>query len=264
MISLQETAIRSQLYPFHKPINFHIFTTINSTNQYLKQNHCPKDSIEICLAEEQTAGRGRFGRQWVSPFGENIYFSYSCNVLVDIAELSGLSLAVGLGVLQSLEVSNLIAPILIKWPNDLIWENKKLGGILIESLPEQDGSLKVIIGIGLNINSDPKQQILTDKPYTSLYEISGKKWDRNYLVAQLIRYLEANLGFFLKSGFAWFAKEWQKVDYLYGKPIEIYQSKKILKGFAWGVNSLGELCIEDEQGKKRCVSSGEASISGFE
>lgn len=136
-------------------IEIRVFDVIDSTNTYLKQHAFLPMTPVACIAETQTQGRGRFNRNWHSPKGENIYLSLSYYFNKSVQALSGLSLMVGLSVCKAIEaVCELPVPLMVKWPNDIMACQKKLGGILIEIYQTQATSCQVIIGIGLNVNME--------------------------------------------------------------------------------------------------------------
>lgn len=262
MKPLDEQLIRQHLDNklFTKQTNLHLFATIDSTNQFLKEL-AHNASIDICCAEKQTRGRGRFGRQWVSPFGENIYCSSRWELNCCLSHLSGLSLVVGLAILATLQDINIHQDIRIKWPNDILWGAKKLCGILIEIIAETNSCAQVIIGIGMNVNTATHEQPLPDKPWCSLYEITGTYFDRNSLLANLIYHLDQYLEKFLSMGFSAFSHDWQKVDYLQGQFIKVSQPTGSISGYACGINELGQLCLRDELGKMHYLSIGDTSLS---
>lgn len=261
MQALDEQLIRHYLAnkPFTKALDFHLFASIDSTNRFLK-DFSHGTSLTICCAETQTNGRGRFGRHWISPFGENIYFSSRWELHCCLSHLSGLSLVVGLAILASLHDSNIQENLQLKWPNDVLWGDKKLCGILIEIIAETNGCAQVIIGIGINVNTATQHEILIGKPWCSLYEITGHHFDRNVILANLIYQLDRHLEQFLQQGFAAFSSHWQEVDYLLGKQIAVAQPNGLITGQACGVNELGQLCLKDEQGTLHYLSSGDASL----
>lgn len=237
----------------------HLFSSIDSTNRYLKElPHT--NTIPICCAEFQTQGRGRFGRNWYSPFGENIYCSSRWQVPYDLGKLSGLSLVTSLAVLAALNQFNQNQQIKIKWPNDILWQGKKLCGSLIEIIAESHAHAQVIIGIGLNVNSDTQNNTLLDKPWCSLYEITQKTHDRNELIALLITQLDNYLQRFFKEDFNVFLHEWASHDYLYGKEITVTQTNKTLTGSACGINEIGQLILKDKQGYAHLLSSGDTTL----
>jgi len=244
---------------FPEPFNVHLFSTIDSTNRYLKE--LPKSqNLEICCAEQQTQGRGRFDRQWHSPFGENIYFSGRWSLHCDLNKLSGLSLVISLATLAMLKELSPNEEIKVKWPNDILWQDKKLCGSLIEIQAESNGQIHVIIGIGLNVNSDTKNNPLPDKRWCSLYEIQSRQFDRNLLIANLLIKLQNYLTLFINNGLASFIEEWNKSDYLAGKQITVTQSGNSIVGTALGINPQGQLLLKDEQGIVHHLSSGDTTL----
>lgn len=241
------------------PYKLHVFTSIDSTNRYLKE--LPSSSfVDICCAELQTQGRGRFGRHWHSPFGENIYCSSRWSLSCDLSKLSGLSLVTSLAIRATLDEFYKGTEIKIKWPNDILWQDKKLCGSLIEIIAESNGTAQVIIGIGLNVNSDTKDHHLPDKPWCSLYELSNKRYNRNELIACLITQLHRYIIQFINNDLGIFMSEWRKHDYLQGKQITVTQGQGELSGIARGINNSGQLILRDNKEKEHLLSSGDTSL----
>ncbi|WP_419420938.1 biotin--[acetyl-CoA-carboxylase] ligase [Legionella sp. D16C41] len=259
-IALSEPAIRGYLQElnFEDEFALHLFAEIDSTNRYLK-DLSDNSAIAICCAETQTKGRGRFGRTWHSPFGENIYFSGRWQLDCCLSQLSGLSLVVSLAILTSLKWSNIHEDVRLKWPNDLIWQHKKLAGVLIEIIAETNGCIQLIIGIGINVNTIKQNSLTT--PWCSLYEITHNYADRNQLIANLIKSLDIFLKQFLIQGFKPFQEQWQEVDYLDGHHISVFQHNNSLSGYACGVNEQGQLHLIDDKGKEHFLSAGDTSLS---
>lgn len=265
MTLLNEHAIKQALQRegFHQPISLHILPSIDSTNRYLRDLQT-QDSLEVCCAEMQTHGRGRFNRTWFSPYGDNIYISTRWSFKQTTMDLSSLSLLVSIALMRTLELWQLTEHIRIKWPNDLLWQDKKLSGVLIESTHDISGTIFVVIGIGINVNLDPSDKIglaNIDSPWCSLYEICHRKLDRNELIAQLLIQLDHHICQFQNQGFTPFMRLWQQWDYLKGQYVEVTQYNHIISGLALGVTEQGALIIEDEHRHLHYVSSGEASIS---
>lgn len=262
MIPLDEQLIRQHLASRHftRSLNFHLFADIGSTNQFLKEL-IDDTAINLCCAEKQSQGRGRFGRQWLSPFGENIYFSGRWELNCCLSRLSGLSLVVGLAILASLADAEIHQDIRLKWPNDIMWQGKKLCGILIEIIAETNSCAQIIIGIGMNVNFATQEQALSDKPWCSLYEITNDYFDRNILIANLILRLNQYLDKFLENGFPAFIEEWLAADYLRDQQITVTQPTGSISGQACGVNELGQLCLLDQQGKLHYLSAGDTSLN---
>jgi BirA family biotin operon repressor/biotin-[acetyl-CoA-carboxylase] ligase len=260
-ILLDKQAIVSELEHagFKDLFNIHVFASIDSTNRYLKELP-PTPMIDVCCAESQTQGRGRFGRQWHSPFGENIYCSSRWQLNTDLAKLSGLSLVISLAIMDVLSDIHTNQPIKIKWPNDILWGNKKLCGILIEITAESNGRAQVIIGVGLNVNSDTENKPLPDKPWCSLYEMTQTIHNRNQLIAKLIISMNAYIAQFLEHDLDFFMNEWKQFDYLANKNITINQGGEFLSGVARGIDRTGLLLLEQPDGIIHPIASGDASL----
>jgi len=164
-------------------IDIELFDTIDSTNDYLlthKKNNC------ICLAEHQTKGKGQLGRKWHSPHGENIYLSYRTTLQKPMNEIGELSIKIGEAVCDTLNKFGIDKGLTLKWPNDVLFEGKKLAGILIEVQPGADNTSHVVFGVGLNVNLMSDESNRISQPWTSMQLISGKYLDRNRVVASLI------------------------------------------------------------------------------
>lgn len=234
--------------------------SIDSTNNYLNRN--TKSLIpHICIAEHQTSGRGRFSREWYSPFGKNIYFSMQHSLKQDISQLGGLSLAIGIMVCKVIEgVCKLPNRLMLKWPNDITYNGKKVAGVLIEVRAEINGNCSVVIGIGINVNMPITSQVNFQQDWTSLIQITGTSQDRNNICAALIDKLALGIEQYLFSGFKNYMPEWKKRDSLFGKLIQIQDGNKIFKGVASGVDLQGHLLINLENGTKRAFAAGEATL----
>lgn len=262
---LDEHLIRSHLHTldFSELVDCHVFPSIDSTNRYLKELPNSQAPIVLCCAETQTQGRGRLQRVWYSPATENIYCSIRWNFPKNTTALSALSLVVSLAVLQSLQTLNIASGISIKWPNDLIWQDKKLCGILIETTQSDPQHLNIVVGIGLNVNSDPNAHITDqapNKPWCSLYQITQQHLDRNWLIAHILMTTHRYLNIFKKEEFTPFLELWNKSDYLFGKQVQIDQTQEVIRGIAQGITAQGELVVLDEDQKQRRITCGEASI----
>lgn len=261
LLLLNEQRIKEHLALLNNnsPINMHVFSSVDSTNRYLKDLPA-SPALEVCCAEQQTQGRGRFGRQWISPFGENIYCSSRWNFNCDLSRLSGLSLVTSLSVLTTLNELYSSSDFKIKWPNDIFWKDKKICGCLIEISAESNSNAQVIIGIGLNTNTDTQNQPLPDKPWCSLFEITHQQYDRNIIIAKLLFNLKKYITTFLHYNLDAFMDEWSRSDYLAGKHITVTQSLKSISGIAQGINHSGQLVLKDNEGVIHYCSSGDTSL----
>jgi BirA family biotin operon repressor/biotin-[acetyl-CoA-carboxylase] ligase len=268
-----------------------IFGSIPSTNDQVKTQvktqvrensvgNSPSNfnEIQCCLAEHQTQGRGRFDRTWVSPFGKNLMLSAKILINKDMSSLGGISLCISLAILKALQelgIFDFAGRLGCKWPNDILYvppnnsqyvqyaEAQKLSGVLIEAFAEGHGVTELIIGIGLNINMPEEAENLIKKisqPWTSLQKITGKLQDRSQVSALVIKNLKQVLKQFLEFGFESFQEEWSKYDLLLDKKISLKIGDQEVSGISRGVDAFGHLKIEDEYGKIKGYSSGEASV----
>lgn len=241
---------------FQNQFEFYQYESIDSTNQFLKDLTTSSHKIQCCIAEMQTAGRGRFGRAWFSPLGENIYFSLKVNL--GQTNLSGLSLTMSLAVIATLKQFIHLQP-LVKWPNDILINQKKCCGILLEAV--QDA---IIIGIGINVNSElPKESPDPRKPWCSLFQVTGQRFNRNDIIGQLIVEILHYIEVFKQRGFAYFIQEWNSVDFLYNKVISVKNFNQEITGVAKGINEFGQLMLKDSQEEMHQLTSGDTSLLTF-
>lgn len=239
-------------------INIEVVENIDSTNSYLKRNmDVPKR--RICIAETQSGGRGRMGNAWHSPFGQNIHMSYVYPFKKDVSELNGLSLVVSIAMLEAIKELGIYNDIMLKWPNDGIYDGKKLMGNLIEVQSEAYGESIAIIGLGVNVNMLGCKDDAISQSWTSLQKIFGKSIDRNLLCIALIHSLNFTLEQFAKYGLKEFILKWKELDCLYDKQIQL-NNGEFLSGVAKGINELGNLLLELPSGEIRAFSSGETKI----
>ncbi|MDF2940158.1 MAG: birA [Gammaproteobacteria bacterium] len=233
--------------------------SLPSTQDHLRSKLDTLNKPTVCLAEQQTAGRGQYvNRQWASPFAANIYLSYLYFSHKKLHKLEGLSLVVGLAIVQVIKELGL--EVKIKWPNDVFCHDKKLAGILVEAFNDKEAGSKVIIGIGLNVNmsKDETQQIT--QAWTSLSNESGKHYDRNLIVTALMTRLHSDLQRFEQEGLPGFMAHWQQSDWLYNKKLTVQFGSEQICGLAKGINEQGHLLLELESGEIREFVSGQISI----
>ena len=236
-----------------------VLPTVDSTADHLTRwwKSRPGDG-RICIAEHQTSGRGRKGRKWVSPFGANLYFSLGLNLPMGLSALGGLSLAVGIGLTRFLNEYTQ-QRVRLKWPNDLLVNNKKLAGILVEASGDSNDNSFLNIGIGINWDMREEHIGEIDQPWVNLKEILDKDICRNEILAKILLQLDDVLNNYIESGFDSFRKEWSSYSAFYGKPVVIHTHQGKVVGSEVGIDKSGAIKIKTTDGEKRYFS-GEVSL----
>lgn len=232
----------------------------DSTNRYLMEK-LPKENIHghIVLAEYQSAGRGSKGdRSWVSPFAAGIYMSMGWHFDTYPESFTALSLCAGVAVSRALARTG-IKGISLKWPNDVIGLDRKLGGILIESRGITTGHCDVVLGTGINYQFPSHLRDTIDQPYTDLAGISRNLPSRNRLAGMIISELISMLNEYNLYGFGKFIQEWRELDHFAGKDAALIFSDKTLNGRVLGIDDNGMLSMSID-GKKKQFTSGELSL----
>lgn len=239
-----------------------IHDRIDSTNRYLAEL-APQQAISgrVCFAEHQTAGKGRRGRQWVSPFGSNIYLSILWRFQQGYAGTAGLSLAIGVAVIRALQRQR-ITGIGLKWPNDIYSQGKKLGGILIEISGESDGPCAAVIGLGLNLFLPETEAESITQAWTDLSKVAGQTpLSRNSLAGSLLNQLLAVLAEFETVGINAYLDEWRRYDCLKDQAATLFTGEQAFAGMLRGIDDNGLLLLEHANGRIQAFASGEVSFS---
>ena len=244
-----------------KVVSLDVQAEVDSTNTRLLDTD-PAQDPQLLLAEFQTAGRGRRGRQWRSPFAANLYLSLAWSFPSWPRNLTALPLAIGMACAQTLRETGLAA-VGIKWPNDLYLDGRKLGGILIEHRGEAGGNCRVVIGIGLNVAMSDQQADGIDQPWTALQPALLSRGlpavSRNALASALIEQLLKTLNRFAEQGFDSFAAEWPAYDLAQGRPVRVLQADRQFEGIGRGVDAQGALIVE-AMDQLHTLHSGEISL----
>lgn len=261
--------------------NLEIFNTITSTNDYLLNHSSEKKEETIaCFAERQTQGKGRRGRAWISPFAKNIYLSLLWHFPSDPSTLSGLSLAVALAVVSALKEYGVTKHIRVKWPNDVLWKNQKLAGILIELSCEAHNTCRTVIGIGINLDMSSFSGDEISQPWidikTILQDIQQEQAisskmstdnvckatsiNRNTFAGTLLNELIKTVILFQNEGLTPLIPLWQTLDITFGKIITIQTPTTVITGISRGIDAHGHFLLENSNGEIKSYSSGEISI----
>ena len=229
------------------------FDRIDSTNDEAlrrlrdgKLGHC------LIVAREQSAGRGRRGHQWQSPGGAGLYFSLVRELplpldrILALGPVAALALRAGLSDLEVFGLS-------VKWPNDLLSGNRKLGGILVET-HGADEQRHVVVGVGLNLRFPPEVMKQIDKPAVDLATICEDDPDWTHLMPAILNRLLEYIGIFRDEGFAFFQDEWNKFDRYFQQDVVVQVGDEKTIGRVSGVDETGALLVRNATGVQRMVS----------
>lgn len=231
---------------------------IGSTNSWLLErasDHMGKRYA--VLAEKQTSGRGRRGRQWVSPFGKNIYLSLLVTLQGAVGQQFGLSLMTAIAVERAL-VKLGIQGISLKWPNDIYLDGKKLAGILLEAHQSQPNFCQVVIGVGLNMSLDDEDARSIEQPWSALNQYQPGL-SRNRVVASVLNELLLLIDDFQRDGFGDWLTYWSERDIFQDQQVRVSSPAGDKEGVVKGVNRRGELLLLTDKGMETLVA-GELSV----
>ncbi len=240
-----------------------VLTLTDSTNSYLMRMLSQNlKQGQVCVAEYQSGGRGRRGKQWVSPFGSSIYLSMHWYLE------QGMSAAMGLSVVAALAVSDAIKSLFniqvqLKWPNDIYLDGVKLAGILIDLEGQALEPCHSVIGIGLNLAMPVKSAELVDQPWTDLQSHIDGLIDRNILAAEIITHLTRRLSIHKEDGITTMVAEWKSQDHYLYKPVKLITGNRETFGICRGINDQGALLLEVE-GEVKSIYGGEVSLRPVE
>jgi len=236
--------------------------SLGSTNTVLASRPAPPGGrADVLLAEYQTVGRGRRGRSWLAPPGGAVCLSLSWTFPEMPRDVGALSLAVGVCVLRAL-TSLGVSGVGLKWPNDILIADRKLGGILIELRAESGGPACVVVGIGLNvaIGKTLMDEIAsTGVPPTDLVSAGISSTSRNVIAAALIERCIAGLEQFEREGLRPFVEEWRSADALRGRDVSVQSVEQGARGLARGIDLSGALLVETPQGLRKFIA-GEVTV----
>jgi len=230
-------AVRTQLR------SLDIQSSLDSTNSALRRLALADQHAAVILAEHQTGGRGRRGRQWHSPFGRNLYLSMGWMFDKALSELGCLPLVVALATAQALERAGLKGH-RVKWPNDLLLDGRKLCGCLVELQGDSQGPCHAVLGVGINVHMPASTLTAAiDQPWTDLRS-SLPGCSRNTLAALLLEELVTALDVFAAQGFTPFRDSWAQFDGLRGQAIEVFAGSGAVHGMAGGIDEFGALLLD--------------------
>jgi BirA family biotin operon repressor/biotin-[acetyl-CoA-carboxylase] ligase len=236
-----------------------VLPTVDSTTSYLTRSWQQQPGAgRICVSEHQTAGRGRKGRPWVSPFGANLYFSLGLNLPLGLSALGGLSLAVGIGLTKFLNLQ-CDDKVSLKWPNDILVNQQKLAGILVEASGDSNDQSFLNIGIGINWDMQMSDGSEIDQPWINLKSLLSTPIDRNEILALILLELDKTLTRYIEQGFESFRRDWASQSAFFGQAIIIHTHNGQISGIEDGIDKSGALKLNTADGEK-IFFSGEVSL----
>lgn len=242
-----------------------VFTSIASTNTHLLAQAAPQPGrFRVALADHQTSGRGRQNRRWLSPPGGGLCLSFAYTFADQPAQLPALTLAIGVGIVDALQ-SLQIEGISLKWPNDVVALEGKLGGVLTEVQAGGGAGVTVVTGIGLNIDLTDSIDLGGESEWAQqavdLRTVHPEHPPREVIAAGLIGSLHVVMATFETQGFAAFADEWRQHDWLRDRNVTVDQGDQEVSGVALGVDADGALLVETDSGPVRMIS-GTVKVTG--
>ena len=242
LLNLQ--AISTALFPY----SVHYHQTISSTNEFISRQINQLKKGDLCLAEYQTAGRGRRGRQWLSPFAGQLILSFYWTIDPKKA-LDGLSLVIGLAIAEALNAK-------VKWPNDILLSGRKLGGILVEII-NKNGLLNLVVGIGINVKLPQSTEI--SQPYAQLTE-QDPSIDREKILIKVIQRIYSRLAQFEEKGInEEFMQQWINHNEFFGDEVNVFTEQGAISGIEQGIDKRGYLKVITDEGEQY-FNAGEVSL----
>jgi BirA family biotin operon repressor/biotin-[acetyl-CoA-carboxylase] ligase len=263
-VALDAASIHAALAAMRCEADVEIAAIIDSTNAALLRRARADPAafalrpVTVLAAELQTAGRGRQGRSWSAQAGSSLAVSFACQVPRGLGQLGGLSLMCGLAVRDAL--SRIGTQAQLKWPNDLLSEGRKVGGILIEVHPAGPNASTTVIGVGINVAPEPTRSAAVATAgglaITDLISAGASHpVDRNRLIASLVETLSVRLEQFLGAGFGPYASDWNAHHAYRDHPVELLERGSVVHaGIARGVDGEGRLCLDTDSGTLTLVA----------
>ena len=245
--------------PRLRPGSIHVSFAVDSTNTVLAERmRGGAAPPELCAAEIQTAGRGRQGRRWVCGLGQGLTLSVSWRFPAGSGGLSGLSLAVGVALAEALDAGG-FGRVMLKWPNDLVIDDRKLAGILVEASHWSSGSAACVVGVGFNLDLGTPDSDRIDQPWTDFAREFGRVPARNVLASQAAGAILDACETYRDRGLDPFAPRWRERDALRDRPVRVSLRGAPIEGTARGIDRDGALLVEHVDGTVRC-EAGEVRV----
>jgi len=228
-------------------LDWHYRAETGSTNADALQYHADNSRDVVAFSETQSAGRGRRGRQWLSPFARNIYCTVGISRTIPAASQGLLSIVTGVALCRSLR-RHTDLEVALKWPNDLLLEGRKLGGILIESRALADAAHFFAIGYGLNLFMSEAELDALDRPATSLDRHLDAALDRSDLLIATIAAVSSAIRGFEVGSVAELIADFVELDAYHGETVQVISADASTSGVNRGIDASGQLCLETPRG----------------
>lgn len=239
------------------------FDTIDSTNtkaQELAEKGYPSGTLVV--ADKQESGKGRRGRSWVSPSGTGIFMTLMIKPDINPNNASMLTLVAALAVAKAI-TSVTGEEAMIKWPNDIVVNSKKVCGILTEMNAQFDYINHIVVGIGINVHNESFPEEISQMASSLMIEAGGKRFHRAQIIAETMSYFEQYYDTFLKTqDLSALVREYDKLLVNRNKSVRVLDPKEPFDGKAMGITPKGELIVDTWESRK-LVSSGEVSVRGI-
>lgn len=245
------------------PRQIEILEAVDSTNRHLLAQAIasPAPSGSVCLTDVQPQGRGRRGRSWITTPYQNLMLSMAWRFAGGPAMVSGLSLAAGVAIVRALDGYG-IRGVGLKWPNDVLYQDKKVAGLLVDVSGEAGGPCTVVLGVGINCRIAPADARRIDQPWIDIHTMTGEIPDRNRLAAAVIDELFNMFTVFAAAGLPAFRAEWERRHVYAGRAVRVWQGDKTFDGTVDGIDDHGALRLRDARGATQTFYSGEVSVRG--
>lgn len=254
--------IKSNLSPevLNGLMQINVLHQVDSTNNFISSYESPATShFSVVLAEMQSAGKGRRGRTWESPYAANIYMSLLWTMQKSMSEVGALSPLLAISMVRALAAMG-IEGLGLKWPNDIYCHYKKLAGLLIECSGEVNGNTKMIIGVGVNVHMDDQDNIHIDQPWTNiLSNTPNTSVSRNDIVPSLLNHMVPILNKFNSDQIESLVEDWREWDIMQNQQVVLHTTNKDIVGVARGIDETGRLLLETKQGTQ-VFSAGDVSL----
>ena len=257
-LSLLNVQALEQALPTNKPL---VFDQVDSTNAWLMNNINSVEHGQVVLAEYQSAGRGRRGRAWQTPYAGQLCMSLLWRLQDGIEAAMGLSLAVGLAIVEALEATG-VKDLGLKWPNDIYLGGKKLGGVLIELQGHANSEVSLVVGLGINVRVASLQAEKIDQAFAQLETSAKYPINRTALAIAVVNSLSQMFEVFRLHGFAALQQRWNRYDIFAEQAVSLrFSEEREQKGKAKGVDKQGQLLLEID-GELKPFMAGEVSLRG--